>query len=87
MSAHAYFVSFIQTDAETHGSTRCVWGMCLDLCCGERGGEYQVKEKLALIPNIMYPSRPQAMTQLKSVRLPTKGRCNKGKTNENGHIR
>ena len=40
-------------------SKRCglCLGMCLDLFFGERGGEYQAKEKLALIPKSMYASK------------------------------
>jgi len=39
--------------------------MDLDLCFGELGDEYQAKEKLALIPNMMYLPRVQANTQIK----------------------
>ena len=41
-------------------------GMCLDLCFGERGGECQDKEKLALRPKLMYSPRDKAKTQFKS---------------------
>jgi len=50
--------------------------MNLDLCFGELGDEFQAKEKLALIPNMMYLPRVQANTQIKSDSLQTKGRYN-----------
>ena len=59
----------------------CVW---IFLSFGELGDEYQAREKLALIPNMMYLPRVQGKTQIKSESLQTNGGYNHGKTRESG---
>jgi len=58
--------------------------MDLDLCFGELGDEYQAKEKLSLIPTMMYLPRVQANTQIKSEAHKPKVDTIKGKTRESG---
>jgi len=43
--------------------------MGLDLWFGEHGDEYQVKQKLPLIPNMIYLLKVYARTQFKSESL------------------
>jgi len=46
-----------------------LWDDVWIFCFGEHGDEYQAKEKLALIPNMMYLPRVKTQTQFKSESL------------------
>jgi len=69
MVARGGGVVFMPGRAENSKFCGLCLGVCLDLCFGEHGDEYQAKEKLALIPKLMYLPRVNAKTQIKSESL------------------
>ena len=61
--------------------------MCLDFVFWERGVEYQVKERFALIPNMMYPPMPKlGFSRIQVTQQPKEDNI-KGKLRKSGHIK